>query len=76
MNPQNPHSMYEINKSRMEERLERRQFERNVRAARPDSAMDALRRILSVLLARLSGWVDPTGSAAAANDAALIRLAR
>jgi len=66
--------MYEFGKGRMEERLELRQFERNVRAAGPNSAMDALRRKLSVLLARLSGWVHPAG--AAANDSALIRLAR
>ncbi|MCC6704971.1 MAG: hypothetical protein IT334_08830 [Thermomicrobiales bacterium] len=77
MSAQNPLLMYELGKSRVDERLELRQFERNIRAAGPKSAMDALRRKLSVSLARLSGWVHPAGrTTAAANDTALIRLAR
>ena len=76
MSAQDPGSKFELGMSTVNERLEQQQLEREVRAAGPNGLMDALRRKLSVMLVRLSGWVNPAEETAADPDSALIRLAR
>lgn len=75
MSAHDPGSLYQINRERFEDRLERRQHDLHVRAARPNSFAHALRLRVSAILVRLSGWVDPT-VAEPATESALVRLAR
>jgi hypothetical protein len=76
MSAHDPASNFQLGKSLFDEQLERKQLEREVRAACPNSFANALRHSASAILVRLSGWVKPAADAGPATESALIRLAR
>lgn len=76
MSAHDPRSIYQLNESLLDQKFERVQLERDVRAAGSNGLVHALRHSVSAILVRLSGWVKPAAEAGPATESALIRLAR
>ncbi len=76
MNALDPRSAYELSMNAIDERLERLELERELRAAGPKGFLNAFRHQLSAMLERLSEWVHPGCPTEPAAESALIRLAR
>jgi hypothetical protein len=76
MSAHDPRSTYQLSKSLFDEKFERSQLEREVRAACSSGFAHAFRHQVSAILVRLSGWVKPAAGSGPVEESALIRLAR